>query len=151
MLSELIGFLLMVLNGWAAVIYWRIQGVSFELAFLMLTVYWSFTLLLTYFGTGWIIDILKKWSLTKELSIKIAEFRKINPLYNQREGIIDWLTRRKTSIILILAFIPCIPEIPTLVIIATRIIKIKHGLSILLAGNIFRVFVLCYAVYFLPL
>jgi len=151
MLSELIGFLLMVLNGWAAVIYWRIQGVSFELAFLMLTVYWSFTLLLTYFGTGWIIDILKKWSLTKELSIKIAEFRKMNPLYNRRDGIIDWLTRRKTSIIFILAFIPCIPEIPTLVIIATRIIKIKHGLSILLAGNIFRVFVLCYAVYFLPL
>jgi hypothetical protein len=148
MLSELIGFLLMVLNGWTAVIYWRIQGVSFELAFLMLTVYWSFTLLLTYFGTGCIIDILEKWFLTEELSIKIVKFRKITPFYNQRDRIVDWLTRQKISIIFILAFIPCIPEIPTLVIIATRIIKIKYGLLILLAGNIFRVFVLCYAVYF---
>lgn len=151
MIEELIGFALMVLNGWAAVIYWKIQGIPFWQATVILTIYWSFTLLLTYQLTGGAIGLLKKWEpfrvLTERISEKTKKIKRINSIKEKREKAINWLIKRSGLVISILTFIPLLPELPTLTIIAARVIKMKYALIVLLAGNAFRVFVLCYAVY----
>ena len=151
MIEELIGFALMVLNGWAAVIYWKIQGIPFWQATVILTIYWSFTLLLTYQLTGGAIGLLKKWEpfrvLTERISEKTKKIKRINSIKEKREKAINWLIKRSGLVISILTFIPLVPELPTATIIAARVIKMKGALIILLLGNAFRVFVLCYAVY----
>ena len=150
MLLEIIGIILMVLNGWAAVIYWRVHGVSFWLATLMLTAYWSLTLTLTYFGTGWLIKVLKKWGLSKSLIEKLKEINRIyraNPLSRRNGRLARWLSQKKGWIVFSLTFVPYVPELPTATIVAAKAMKLRHALPILLIGNAFRVLILCCTVY----
>ena len=151
MIEELIGFALMVLNGWAAAIYWKIQGIPFWQATATLTIYWSFTLFFTYQGTGFAINRLKKWEpfrvLLERISEKAKKNKRLSSIKEKREKMINWLIERSGLAISILTFIPLLPELPTATIIAARAIKMKGALIILLLGNAFRVFVLCYAVY----
>jgi len=140
----------MVLNGWAAVIYWRVHGVPFWIATLMLTAYWSLTLALTYFGTGWSIKALKKWGPSKTLIEKWKEINRIykaNPLPRRSERLVRWLSRKKGWIVFSLTFIPYVPELPTATIVAARTMKLRYALPILLIGNAFRVLILCCTVY----
>jgi hypothetical protein len=150
-IEKLIGFILMVINGWAAVIYWKVQGLLFWQATTLLTIYWSLTLLLTYWMTGGVVSLLKKWEpsrvLTEKISEKIKKTKRLNSHKEKKEKIINWLIKKGGIFIGISTFIPLVPELPTLTIIAARIVKMKYALVILLAGNAFRVFVLCYAVY----
>jgi|GEM_PF-5795772 len=155
MIEELIGLGLMILNGWAAVIYWNLQGIPFWQATISLTTYWSITLIFTYWITNPIIlflkkifYFLKKWEPLGVLIDKILKKIKGFGLNIEiKEKTINWLIKRKGIVIGILTFIPYIPELPTATIIAARIVKMKYGLAILLAGNAFRVFILCYTVY----
>lgn len=151
MIEELIGLGLMILNGWAAVIYWKIHGVPFWHAVIFLTIYWSFTLLATYWLTGKTVDLLKKWepfrAFEQKLSEKIKKAKRINSIKEKREKALNWLVNKGGLIIGISTFIPLVPHLPTLTIIAARIVKMKMAFGILLLGNAFRVFVLCYAVY----
>lgn len=141
----------MVINGWAAAIYWKLQGIPFWQATVTLTIYWSFTLLLTYQLTGGAIGLLKKWEpfkvLLEKISEKIKKIKWLDSIKEKREKMINWLIKRSGLAISILTFIPLLPELPTATIIAARTIKMKGALIILLLGNAFRVFVLCYAVY----
>jgi hypothetical protein len=152
MISEIIGFLLMVLNGWAVIIYWRLQGIPFWISLGMLTTYWSFTLLLTYFGTGWLIDILTKWRISREsidsLQKTIKRYKKKNPFNKRKKKIIECLLKKKAWIVYSLSFVPFVPELPTMTIAAARIMKLKHAIPILLAANAFRVSMLCIVVYY---
>lgn len=151
MIEELIGFILMVINGWAAVIYWKLNGIPFWQSTLFLTIYWSLTLLITYWFTGGVLDLLKKWEpfgvLSQRISEKTKKFKRLNLAREKRQNAIKWLIQRNNLIIGILTFIPLVPELPTLTIIAARIVKMKHALIILLLGNAFRVLVLCFSVY----
>lgn len=150
MLLEVIGIILMILNGWAAAIYWRTSGVPLWQATLMLTAYWSFTLMLTYFGTGCIMKVLKKWSLVKTLAEKSKEIKRIyktNPFYRKNRELVKWLSRKKGWIVFSLTFVPYVPELPTATIITARAMNLRYALPILLIGNAFRVLMLCYTVY----
>ena len=142
----------MILNGWAVIIYWRLQGFSFWLSFAMLTTYWSLTLLLTYFGTGWLVKTLSKWKITKE-SIEsfqktIKKYNNKNPLNRRKKKIIECLSEKKAWIVYSLSFVPFVPELPTITIAAARIMKLKYALPILLAANAFRVAMLCIVIYY---
>ena len=140
----------MILNGWAATIYWRIHGVPLWTATLMLTAYWSLTLVLTYFGTGWVIKVLKKWGPSENLIERLKETNRIyktNPLYRKNRRLVKWLSRKKGWIVFSLTFIPYVPELPTATIVAARAMKLRHALPILLIGNAFRVSILCCTVY----
>lgn len=142
----------MVINGWAAVIYWRTQGISFQSAFLLLTFYWSFTLILTYYGTDLATYLLKKLEPFKvliEISKEVIRVYSCNPVYKKRKKVINWLSQKKAKIVFSLAFIP-LPELPTATIVAARVMKLKYALFILLLGNAFRVLVMCSFVYFFP-
>lgn len=145
------GLILMILNGWAAVIYWKIHGIPFWQVLTALTIYWSFTLFITYWLTGKTFDLLKKWepfrAFEQRFSEKIKKAKRINSLRARREKFLNWLVKKGNLVIGIATFIPLVPHLPTLTIVAARIVKMKYALAVLLIGNAFRVFVLCYAVY----
>lgn len=153
MLEKLItGFLPLFFNGWSGVTTYRFLGVPFHITLALITLYWSGTLLLTYYGTGWItkrmtewksinslIKILKKWW---KKAIRVQKIRK-----RLTERGVFWLINQKKWVVLVLTFIPYVPQLPTITIIAARLMKIKHALPILLLGNAFRTFILVATIY----
>jgi len=142
----------MILNGWAVIIYWKIQGISFLTALSILTIYWSLTLIITYYGTDLATYLLKKMEPFEVLIETFKEVIKVynsNPIYKKRGEIINWLSREKAQIVFSLTFIP-VPQLPTITIIAARIMKLKYGLPVLLIGNVFRITIMCLIVYFFP-
>lgn len=153
MLEKLItGFLPFFFNGLGGVTTYRLLGVPFHITLAFVVIYWSGTLLLTYYGTGWIakrvarresinnlIKTLKKWwgKATKTLKFQ----RKLT------ERGVFWLINQKNWITLALSFMPYIPQLPTMTIIAARLMKIRRALPILLIGNAFRTFILVVTIY----
>jgi len=141
----------MILNGWLAVIYWKLHEIPFWQATITLTIYWSFTLLITYGTACGAIGLLKKWEPSRVLAQKFLEKIKGLKIFafvgEKRANAVNWLIKKGSLVIGFLTFVPLLPELPTITIIAARIIRMKYALIILLAGNAFRVFVLCYAVY----
>ncbi|HDJ30585.1 MAG TPA: hypothetical protein ENF31_01340 [bacterium] len=153
MIKRLIaGFVLLCFNGIGGVTAYRLLGIPFHITFFIVTVYWSCTLLLTYYGTGWIAKRIRKW---KYINILISSAtgwwrQKMVLLQSQerlREKCILWLVKQKEWVVMVLTFVPLIPELPTITIIAARLMKIKYALPILLTGNLFRTFVLVATIY----
>ena len=157
MIEKLIaGFVFLFFSGIGGVTAYRLMGVPFHITLIFVTLYWSGTLLITYYGTGWIVKKIKKWESVNifinsskkwwEKKIRVLSKRK-----RFREKAVLWLTEQKEWVVLLLTFIPYVPELPTITIIAARLMKIKYALFFLLLGNFFRTFILVATVYqFLP-
>ena len=153
MLEKLIaGFLPLFFNGWGGVTTYRFLGVPFYITLTLITLYWSGTLLLTYYGTGWVTRrMTKRKSINSLIKILRKWWGKVmrNPKFRKRltEKGVFWLINQKKWVVLALTFIPYVPQLPTITIIAARLMKIKHALPILLLGNAFRTFVLVATIY----
>jgi len=153
MLEKLIaGFLPFIFNGWGGITTYRFLGVPFYITLSFVVLYWSGTLLLTYYGTGWIakrtmewkninnlIGILKKWW---KRAVRILKFRK-----RLVEKSVFWLINQKKWVTIALTFVPYVPQLPTATIIAAKLMKIKYALPILLLGNAFRSLILVATIY----
>lgn len=153
MLEKLIaGFLPFFFNGLGGVTTYRLLGVPFHTTLAFVTLYWSGTLLLTYYGTGWIAERTTKWESINSL-IKILKkwWRKVIRTLKFRKRLIErgvfWLINQKKWVTLALSFIPYVPQLPTITIIAARLMKIRYALPILLLGNAFRTFILIATIY----
>ena len=153
MLEKLItGFLPFFFNGIGGVLTYRLLGVPFHITLAFVTIYWSGTLLLTYYGTGWIAKRLVKRKSIKDLiktlrkwwekATRTLRFRK-----KLTERGILWLINQKGWIVLALSFVPYVPQLPTMTIIVTRLMRLRWGLPILLIANAFRTFILVATIY----
>lgn len=153
MLEKLLtGFLPLFFSGLGGVTTYRLLGVPFYITLAFLTLYWSGTLLLTYYLGGemakgiieWesvnsLIKIFKRW---REKATRTLKFRR-----RLIERGILWLINQKNWVTLALSFIPYVPQLPTMTIIAARLMKIRRALPILLIGNAFRTFILVVTIY----
>jgi len=153
MLEKIIaGFLPFFFNGLGGVTAYRLLGVPFYVTLTFVSIYWSGTLLLTYYGTGWLARIITKWESIDNL-IKILKkwWKKATRALKFRKKLTErgvfWLINQKSWVTLALSFIPYIPELPTITIISARLMKIRHALPILLIGNAFRAFILVATIY----
>ncbi len=152
MLEKLIaGFLPLFFNGWGGVTTYRLLGVPFHITLAFITLYWSGTLLLTYYGTDWATKRMIKWKSVNSL-IKILRkwwgkvMRNLKFRKRLTERGVFWLINQKKWVTLVLTFVP-LPQLPTITIIAARLMKIRYALPILLLGNVFRTFVLVAIIY----
>lgn len=146
-------------NDLAGLILYYLKGVPFWILILLTIVKWSIFVLLAFYGTGWIFRRIEKFPRTK-LFIERASQR-INGLsqriyHRDKENLhnksVVWLLERKEWIVVLLAFVPYVPVIPTAVIVVVRLMKIKHGLFFLLLGSALKATVFCLTIHnLLPL
>lgn len=150
------GLPVLLVNDIAGIVFYRLEGLPFWLAMVITLTKWSFFLLLTFYGIGWIVEKLRKWQITNYLLDKFYQL--LNSLSGNnskaREDTtrykgIKWFIRKKERITLAAAFIPCVPFIPTIVTIAIRLLEVRYGLFLLFVGNIFKANVVCLAIYLL--
>ena len=144
---------LMFLHAWPAVVFWEKNGIPFEIAFFVLISYWTFWLILIYYKlNNWLIKLSRKWrpleifiTTTKRETDKMI---KNIPRWKFQKKLINWLVSKGKTITLILTFVPWIIILPTATIIAARLMKIPRAFPVLLAGGIFRAFILCLTVFY---
>jgi hypothetical protein len=147
MLGKLItGFPLLFLNGFGGITAYRLLGVPFHITLSFTIIYWTGTLIITYYGTDWAIRKMIRWkSINCLIKILNRWWKKVksNLRFGEKtkEKGVFWLVNQKNWVTLTLNFIP-LPQLPTITIIAARLLKIKKALPILFLGNIFRAFIL---------
>jgi len=153
--EQILGFFTMWLHPEVTVSLWSKAGVPFWWTFLYITCWTSITLIVTYFGIGVIKSLAKLIlkgvvKLIRVFKKDFAGFRKnrfqdANKKYQKR--LICWLNRQENWVVLACSSVPFVWGLPAAVIITVKTIGIKHGLLILLAGNVIRNGIICYIIY----
>jgi hypothetical protein len=149
--EQILGFFTMWLHPEVTVGLWSKAGVPIWQTYLYTTLWTSATLIVTYFGAGWLKNWLCRQRLVREV-IRLIEkqslgnsIRAENSKHHKR--ILNLLVRQKNWLILVCGFIPFVYGLPAAVIVATKLMNIKYALPFLLAGNIFRNGMICFLVY----
>lgn len=154
--EQILGFFTMWPSPWATIALWAKANVPIWQTILYVTFITSISLSLTYFGTGWIEKWIIKRGWVKRATIEkwrnysqsLNNSHPVNGLEKRVKGKIKkWLLPQKDWQILACGFIPFVPLLPTIIIVATRLLEIKRGFPLLIAGNIFRNAVVCWAIY----
>lgn len=123
------GIASMILNPWIGIIFYKLAGFSFIFTFSLLIIREIVYLVLAYRGFSWIV-------------LRVAESERITG------KIVNWITERNKKVCCILAFIPIVPCLPTSVMIAVKLMKVRYGFMILCAAMLFKAFVCCSLIYF---
>lgn len=150
--EQILGFFTMWPHPGTTIILWAKGGVPVWQTILYVGIMTSASLTLTYFGTGWLQKFLIRKKILKESTIK--KLQNLWPLTNGNgnsritKKITNWISRQKIWLILICGFIPFVPILPTAVIIAAGLLKIKYSYPVLLLGNILKTVIICYTIYY---
>ena len=145
----------MWLNTIGGTIFYSLGGVPFWIAFSVGVLDWSVSLILIYYGTGWIKSFLGKREMTKFLIQRWTQLReRIPKITTEKKRIrqrkkVNWLMKRGGWILIMMNFIPFLPALSIAIIIAVKMVKMKHGLFYLLLGNFFRCLIYCLTIYYL--
>lgn len=103
-----------------------------------------------YFGTGWIVELMKKRRFSRRILFywKVARDRSnnntIKPGKHIAKKILSWLLKERRYVLLVASFLPIVPVLPHAVIIAFRLMRIKYGLPILFVGIILKSIIACW-------
>ncbi len=154
--EQILGFFTMWPSPNVTIVLWAKCGIPLWQTIAYVTLLTSFSLGLTFFGTGW----LEKWTIKRgwiqESTIEKWRMRfqkgnnnhAMNGFEKKMNGRFRrWLIPQKNWKILACGFIPFIPLIPTVVVIVTRLLRIRNGFLVLILGNAVRTAIVCYAIY----
>lgn len=153
--EQILGFFTMWPNPGVTIGLWAKAGVPIWQTISYVVLLTSISLSLTYFGTGWLENFLIKKGVIRRTTIKKWRNwleRNNNLSRNEfherlRDRIKSWLIPQKSWKILAWGFVPFIPVLPTVIIMATRLLEIRNGFLALILGNIFRNGILCCTIY----
>ena len=144
-------------NDIAGVVFYHLSGIPLIITVGIITVKWSLFLLLIFYGIEYVAIYLKRWRAAKAIIALIEKVSvEINgntvEIYGKRKRktrrkLTGWFVERKEWIVLSAGFIPYVPILPTAVIIAVRLMRIRYGLFFLLLGNAFKATAFCLAIY----
>lgn len=142
-----IGFPLLVARAEPAIIYWSVFGVPVWQIFLCVVSWTSLTSILLWqtIGTG---ENLGKRIFQKIAGQNVNNATDCQGEKESRRRTIGWLLGQKNWIVLLFAFIPLIPWIPTAALISAKLLKIKRGLFVNLLGNFLRTLILILTLYY---
>jgi len=150
------GLPLLLINDWMGLSFYHAMSVPLWLMAAIDTIKGIVFLLLVFFGTGWIVTLLGKCGLVKAIFDKIIylisqagenSYRTRRRKFNEKA--VHWFLIRKEWMVLTAAFVPWVPVLSTIVIVAVRLMRIRHGLLFLLLATVFKALVLCWTIYYL--
>jgi hypothetical protein len=149
--EQILGFFTMLLHPEITISLWAKAGVPIWQACSFAVLWTSGVLLLAYFGVGWLKRLIKKVPLAVKLMEKVENwYRKYGSVLENKKSYkktSGWLIQQKNWIVLGCGFIPFVYGLPAAVIVAAKLMEIKHALFFLVLGNVFRNTIICYLIY----
>lgn len=137
----------------AAVFFWYKAGYPIWLAYILLSLPTSFTILLVFWGTG----LLKKREKIRNYFSKVlSKLKAILPFWKKasnRHGqvhdkLVAALHKKGIIIVFIASCIPFLPIVPTASAIAVKLLEVRHGLLIIMLGTVIRNMLLVVGIYY---
>jgi hypothetical protein len=150
--SEIIAGILLVVRSEFAIMQFHHIGLTAIIAFLIVTIWTNFKVVLIFTSTGLVDWLVAKFGKRHrhlgEMAVNWPWLKKINQgVRSGRKKLLAWLiTHNKLAIFLIL-FVPFTPFMEDVAIVAARIAKIKGALPLLLIANTARMALMTFVVY----